>query len=164
MNLRSSLQALPERFWSNETVCLRPMKTEADLIFAAYDCELAEAQKEFVSPMWFLLGRAYLSPEEHFPCILCTRTGERVGYLQFYRWRGEGEAVSWSFFVDRRQQHRGYGTAAASLAAALLKAACPQTPVRLAVEAENTAAQRLYRALGFSQLAETDGDDLIFEI
>lgn len=164
MSLKRYLQALPEDAWANETVSLRPMQTEDDLIFAAYDCELPEAQKGFVSPMWFLLGRAYLSPEENFPCIICSRTGERVGYLQCYRWRGESEAVSWSFFVDRRQQRKGYGTAAVSLAAALLKAACPRMPIRLAVEPDNIAAQRLYRTLGFSQLAETDGDDLIFEI
>ena len=38
----------------------------------------------------------------------------------------------------------------------------PDMPVKLAVEAANTRAQRLYRSLGFRQLPERDGDDLIF--
>ena len=63
-----------------------------------------------------------------------------------------------------KQQGKGYGRAAAVLAGKLLKAACPQTPIKLAVEPDNTAAQRLYCVLGFSQLAETDGDDLVFSV
>ena len=44
----------------------------------------------------------------------------------------------------------------------LLRLADPDMPVKLAVEAANTRAQRLYRSLGFRQLPERDGDDLIF--
>ena len=51
---------------------------------------------------------------------------------------------------------------AAQLALRLLRLADPDMPVKLAVEAANTRAQRLYRSLGFRQLPERDGDDLIF--
>ena len=122
MNLRSSLQALPERFWSNETVCLRPIKTEADLIFAANECQLTKEQREFVNPVWFSVGRAYLEPEKHWPCVICTTEGERIGFLDFYCWNGGEEATSWSFFIDLKQQGKGYGRAAAALAGKLLKA------------------------------------------
>ncbi len=122
MNLRSSLQALPERFWSNETVCLRPMKTEADLIFAANECQLTKEQREFVNPVWFSVGRAYLEPEKHWPCVICTTEGERIGFLDFYCWNGGEEATSWSFFIDLKQQGKGYGRAAAVLCAGVFSA------------------------------------------
>lgn len=61
-----------------------------------------------------------------------------------------------------RQQGRGYGKRAAQLALRLLRLADPDMPVKLAVEAANTRAQGLYRSLGFRQLPERDGDDLVY--
>ena len=72
------------------------------------------------------------------------------------------DAYSWSYFLDVRQQGRGYGKRAAQLALRLLRLADPDMPVKLAVEAANTRAQRLYRSLGFRQLPERDGDDLVY--
>ena len=65
-------------------------------------------------------------------------------------------------FVLPEYQGKGYGTQAARLAIQILKAANPNMPIKLATERSNAAAQRLYQSLGFEQLTELDGDDLVF--
>ncbi len=65
MSLRTELEKLSENNWSNDIVLFRPVKTENDLIYAAYDCQLEDEQKDLVNPAWFSIGRAYLSREDN---------------------------------------------------------------------------------------------------
>lgn len=162
MSLRADLEKLPAHCWQNEFVKIRPLKTEADLIYAVCDCQLSEAQKEWVNPAWFSIGRAYLCREDHYPCIIYDKEDAAIGFIHFYKWLGRGDAYSWSFFIDQRHQGKGYGKQAAQLAAAILKAARPDQCIKLAAEARNSNAQRLYTSLGFVKLSEMDGDDLVF--
>ena len=164
MSIRTDLLRLPEAAWANEAVFFRPVATEDDLIYAGSECRLRDDQTDLVNPVWFTFGRAYLAPEDHVPCVICTAAGERVGFLDFYNWRGEELAYAWGYFIDVRQQGKGYGEAAARLAVRLLKAANPAVPIRLAVEPENQKAQRLYRTLGFRPTAYRDGTDLVFAL
>ena len=162
MTLREHLESIPFAYWQNDRVIIRPMKTEADLIWAAYECQLNEDQRELVSPMWFLIGRAYLSREDNYPCIICNRENQPIGFINLCKWIGAGNAYSWSFFIDRHHQGKGLGRSTAELAIALLKFGNPEQPIRLATEVCNEKAQRLYRFLGFQKLPELDGDDLVF--
>lgn len=162
MSLRTDLMSLPTACWQNELVIIRPITTEADLIYATLDCRLTDEQKELVNPAWFSVGRAYLSPDDHYPCLICTRENRPIGFINFSKWLGAGDAYSWSYFIDSHNQGKGYGKSAAELAVHLLKSASPHKPIKLATEAVNTKAQALYRSLGFQQLPETDGDDLVF--
>lgn len=162
MSLRTELENLPEAGWSNDAVFFRPVKTEADLIYAAYDCELEDTQKDLVNPAWFSIGRAYLSPENNYPCIICSREAEPIGFISLSKWLGSGDGYSWSYFLDRRQQGKGYGRKAAALAVSILKAAIPNKMIKLATEPCNEKAQNLYLSLGFVQLPELDGDDFVF--
>ena len=159
MSLREKLLRVAPEEWENEFVRIRPMTTRDDLIYAGDGCRLTDEQREFVNPVWFSLGRAYLAPEDHDPCLIENERREPIGFLCFTAW---ADAYSWSYFLDVRQQGRGYGKRAAQLVLRLLRLADPDMPVKLAVEAANTRAQRLYRSLGFRQLPERDGDDLIF--
>lgn len=159
MSLREKLLRVAPEEWENEFVRIRPMTTRDDLIYAGDGCRLTDEQREFVNPVWFSLGRAYLAPEDHDPCLIENERREPIGFLCFTAW---ADAYSWSYFLDVRQQGRGYGKRAVQLALRLLQLADPDMPVKLAVEAANTRAQRLYRSLGFRQLPERDGDDLIF--
>lgn len=61
-----------------------------------------------------------------------------------------------------RQQGKGYGRKAAELAVYILKSANPEKKIKLATEQCNLKAQSLYHSLGFAQLPELDGDDLVF--
>jgi len=157
-----TLRRLPEDRFSNDTVSFRLIQSERDLAYAVIECELTDAQRELVNPAGFSIGRAYLDPDNNLPCLICTRSGQPVGFIHFLRWLGEGSALSWSFFIDRRHQGQGYGRAAAALAVQLLKGAFPQEPIKLSTEPVNARAQALYRSLGFRQLDEMDGDDLVF--
>lgn len=162
MSLRTELEKLPENNWSNDIVLFRPVKTEDDLIYAVYGCQLEDAQRDLVNPAWFSIARAYLSREDHYPCIICSKKGEPIGFINLSKWLGSGDGYSWSFFVDRKQQGKGYGRKAAELAVKILKAANKDKMIKLAAEQFNGKAQNLYLSLGFVQLPELDGDDFVF--
>lgn len=162
MSLRSALECVDRALWSDGHVCIKPMETQDDLIYAGSDCRLTEEQKELVNPAWFSIGRAYLFPEDNVPCIIRDAQGTPVGFISLCKWLGKGNAYSWSFFIDRDRQGKGYGTAAAKIAIRILKAADPDMSLKLAAEQSNKKAQRLYTSLGFRLLPERDGDDLVF--
>ena len=108
------------------------------------------------------MGRAYLFREDHYPCIISNVSDEPVGFIMLSKWLAKGDAYTWSFFVDRAHQGKGYGKRAAQQALHILKTANPHMGIKLASEAKNTWAQKLYTSLGFVQLPEMDGDDLVF--
>ena len=62
MSLREKLLRVAPEEWENEFVRIRPMTTRDDLIYAGDGCRLTDEQREFVNPVWFSLGRAYLAP------------------------------------------------------------------------------------------------------
>ena len=161
MSLRSRLVKLDAHLWRDEFVWLRPVLTEKDLIYATLDCALKDGQQELVNPAWFSICRAYLSPEDNYPCLICTSNGEPIGFISLCKWLGEGDAYSWSFFIDKQHQGKGYGRHATLVAIRLLKSAADK-PIKLATEESNRAAQGLYTSLGFNLLPEKDGDDLVF--
>ena len=161
MTLREALEGVNGSLWSDGQVSIRPIQTEADLIYAAMDCQLTEAQRDLVNPAWFSIGRAYLFREDNLPCLIYA-DGQPVGFINLGKWLAKGDAWSWSFFVDKAHQGKGYGRRAARLAIRLLKAADAAKPIKLATERDNQRAQSLYASLGFHLLPERDGDDLVF--
>ena len=162
MSVRSALETVENDLWSNARVSIRPLKTEADLIYAAFECQLDDGQKELVNPAWFSIGRAYLFRDDNYPCIICNEHMSPVGFIDLCKWLGEGEAFTWSYYIDKNHQGKGYGKSAAEAAVRILKAASPETPIKLAAERGNEKAQRLYASLGFRLLPELDGADLVF--
>jgi len=162
MSLREKLESLPQSAFVGETVSLWPIREEQDLAYAIFDCTLTREQQEYVNPAGFSIGRAYLRPNDNYPCVILNAQGQRVGFILLDVWLADGDGYSWSYYVDQRQQGKGYGKDAAKLAIKVLKAADPAMPIKLATEAENRKAQALYRSLGFKLLDEKDGDDLVF--
>ena len=162
MGLRTALENTASALWSDERVWIKPITTQAELIYAIFDCRLTEEQKELVNPAGFSIGRAYLFREDNIPCLICNEHMEPVGFINLCKWLGEGEAYSWSFFIDRDHQGKGYGKSAALAAIRILKAADPDKIIKLSTEKENINAQQMYRSLGFKQLPELDGDDIVF--
>ena len=92
MSLRESLEKLDSALWQNERVRFKALSTEADLIYAAYDCRLTDEQKELVNPAWFSIGRAYLSREDNYPCIIYNEKDERIGFINLCKWLGRVDA------------------------------------------------------------------------
>lgn len=157
-----TLDHLPAAALTNDRVFFRPIKTETDLAYAVLDCSLTDEQQELVNPAGFSIGRAYLNPDDNFPCIICGKTGKPVGFINLLRWLGAGDGVSWSYYIDLREQGNGYGKAAAELAITILSSTFPDKMIKLSTEASNCKAQALYKSLGLQQLSEMDGDDLVF--
>lgn len=162
MSLREDLEKLSDGHWQNEYVKIKPLTTEADLIYAGFDCQLTDAQKELVNPFWFSIGRAYLFKDDHYPCIIYNACDEPVGFINLCKWLGSGDAYSWSYYIDKDHQGKGCGKQAARLAIQILKTANPEKQIKLSTERSNAAAQALYASLGFQLLKELDGDDLVF--
>ena len=162
MSLRANLEKLPDACWYNTHIKIKALSTLDDLIYAGYECQLQEEQKDLVSPFWFLIGRAYLNRENHYPCIIYTADDKPIGFINLCTWIGKGDAYSWSFYIDKEHQGKGYGKQAAALAVSLLKSANPQRQIKLSAEVTNTKAHALYLSLGFKKLSETDGDDIVF--
>lgn len=156
------LSALNRSDFSCSAVRFDKIDNENDLWYAVAECRLTEEQQKNVNPAGFSIGRAYLRPQENFPCVIRSAKGERVGFINLQKWLGEGEATSFSYMIDKREQGKGYGKNAAALAVRVLKAAFPELPVKIACERKNLRAQELYLGLGFERADELDGDDLVF--
>lgn len=145
-------------------VGIRAIENDDDLWFAVVECRITPEQEEFVNPAGFSIGRAYLRPDDNLPCVIFKDDGTLIGYIVFRKWLGEGEALSWSYYIDRRYQGQGFGLASAILAVKVLRTAFPDMPIKLSTEADNLKAQRLYQSIGFKRTVEMDGDDLVFRI
>ncbi len=161
MPLRTDLERVAPDRWKNERVKIKPLETEADLIYAAHECELTDEQRELVSPVWFSVGRAYLFRDDFYPCIIYNESNDRIGYICFGKWFGS-DAYTWGYFIDKNFQRKGYGKASARLAIQILKEANPEMTIKLATEESNIKAHSLYTLLGFKRLDEKDGDDIVF--
>lgn len=162
--LRFMLESLPAEHWTDEVVLIRPIQDDYDLWFATVECKTKPGQEEFVNPAGFSIGRAYLAPDDNYPCIICKSDGTKIGYIVFRKWHGTSlSAASWSYFLDAEYQGLGLGRSAAMLAVNILKSAGFEK-IRLSTEADNTKAQSLYKSVGFQMLDEKDGDDLVFGI
>lgn len=162
MSLRSDLEKLADEHWQNAYVKIKPLSTMSDVIYAGCGCQLNDEQKDLVNPFWFSIGRAYLFKEDNYPCIIYNECNQPVGFIILSKWLAIGDAYSWSYFIDKDQQGKGYGKRAAQLAIHILKTANPNMCIKLATEETNIKAQQLYKSLGFEQLSEMDGDDLVF--
>ena len=81
MSLRLLLDALPAEKWRNEKVYFKKIQSEDDLIYAGFDCKLRDNQMDLVNPAWFSIGRAYIAPDDNYPCIICSSNGKNIGFI-----------------------------------------------------------------------------------
>lgn len=162
MTFREKLEALSPSEWENEKVHIKAIVNQDELIYATYDCQLNEEQRDLVNPSWFEIGRAYLNRDDNYPCIIYNEAMTPIGFINLKKWIPTKTHCSWSYYIDKDFQGKGYGYAAAELAVKILKAAEPEMTIKLATEECNLKAQKLYSALGFKLLPELDGDDLVF--
>lgn len=163
MNFRDKIYALPGELCRRKGIRIAPIRDDWDLWFATVECRLKPGQEENVNPAGFSVGRAWLNPDNNVPCIIWNGE-ERIGYICLRYWPRENPSTDWSYYLDERQQGKGYGRRAAEIAIGMLKAAMPDLPIQLSVEAGNEKGQSLYRALGFLHRGERDGDDLVYEL
>ncbi len=147
---------------SKDDIYFKPLVNQEDLIHYLFDYDLTDEQKDLVNPPSFSIGRAYLNPNHDFPFVICLNDETRIGFITLSRWRGKGDAFSWSYFIEQKFQGNGYGKKAAELAIDVFRAINKDKKIKLATEKDNKKAQKLYKSLGFKKLSELDGDDLVF--
>lgn len=160
LSLKDQIFGLPAETMTVGDISIRPIENDYDLWYAVVECQLKDGQEQYVNPAGFSIGRAYLNPDSNVPCIIW-KGKERIGYIALRRWHDDS-ANSWSYYLDKEQQGKGFGEIAAQLAVQILKSADPERPIKLATEKENVKAQNLYQSLGFGYYGEQDGDDLVF--
>ena len=141
---------------------IKPLTTEKELIFAAHECQLTDEQRDFVSPIWFTIGRAYLHKDDNLPCIIYNLDNVPIGFINFYKWIGDKDSYSWSYFIDLKYQRKGFCKSTAKLAVDILKKLNSNISIKLASEKDNYKAHNLYISLGFNKSSEVDGDDIVF--
>lgn len=162
MDIFKSVEILGAALLRSDLVEFHRISDDDDIWYATVECQLTDEQIDFVNPAGFTLGRAYLNPSEYYPCIIKNNRGAPVGFICLNKWLGAGNATSWSYFIAKENQEKGYGIAAAKLAITVLKTAFHDIPIKLATECANLKAQKLYRKLGFTFEGEYDGDDMVF--
>lgn len=74
-----------------------------------------------------------------------------IEFISFLKWKGEIEAYSWSYFIDKNYQGMGYGKKVAKLAIKILKSENSEVNINISVEESNKEAQRLYSDIGFKK-------------
>ena len=163
MNIRKKMEQLPGAWTSQGDVRIVPIRDDYDLWFATTECKLKPGQENYVNPAGFSIGRAWLNPENHLPCIIW-RGEERIGYICLRFWPGQEPSTDWSYYLDAEQQGMGYGRIAAQIAVGMLLHAFPGIPIKLSVEKSNEKGQLLYASLGFRHKGELDGNDLVYEL
>ena len=77
-----------------QNITIRPIETQEDLWYAVQELTLTPAQRDFVNPPGFSIGRAWLWPEKFLPCVICRTDGTRIGFIVFSPWLAEGDGVS----------------------------------------------------------------------
>ena len=149
---------------NNDLIYLKPVTCDDDLIYCCFDYQLDDKQKEMVNPPYASIGRAYTNPNCFYPFIVRNNEDKNVGFVCLNKWLGKGDAFSFSLLIDKRYQNNGYGTSVIKLVIETFKMIDPNKSIKIAVEQSNKKAQEFYLSLGFKQLDELDGDDLVFAL
>ena len=146
----------------NENIFLKPVISDDDLRYCFLDLNLDDGQRDLVNPPCVSISRAYISPFDHYPFIVCLMDNTRIGFVCLNKWLPEKDAFSFSLLIDRKYQHKGYGTSTIKLSVEIFSIINKEIPIKIAVEEKNEKAQKLYETLGFIKTDELDGSDLVY--
>lgn len=144
-------------------ICLKPIDERS--VQAAFDLELAEEQKLFVSHPMRSLALGYVYGER------CRAFGvyegeEMAGYLMLRHDPDENAHTIWHFMIDKKCQGQGFGKAALSAALEMIRSGVlgESKKVLLTCNPGNNAALGLYHSFGFFETGRTEGIELELEL
>jgi diamine N-acetyltransferase len=122
--------------------------------------EVREDQRRFVAPVADYL--AMCDAEGAWAPLAVRRGDEVVGFAMWAFDRDEGSHWVGGLVVDRAHQGAGVGRAAVRRVIEHLSAEPGCREIALSYHADNVAARRLYRSLGFRETGErTDEQELV---
>lgn len=143
---------------SNDDICFKPIVCDDDLQYCLLSLETVAEQKENIS---YILSKAYLSPNEYYPFIVCLNDGTRIGFICLNKWQSEKDSFSFLMSIDGNYQNEKYTILAAKLAIEVFRTIDNKCPIKIFIKAEDKSAQQVYKSLGFKQSTKSDGK-LIF--
>ena len=76
MGLRTALENTESAVWYDDHIRIKPITTQADLIYTVFDCQLTKEQEELVNPAGFSIGRGYLFRKDNYPCLILKENRE----------------------------------------------------------------------------------------
>ena len=127
----------------------------------AFALELGEGQDEFVSHPIRSLAQAYVYRNQCTPFGIYA-DGRMVGYVMVIYDYDEETYNIWHMMIDRREQGRGFGSAALRRVLAYIaeKPFGDSPRVLLTCSPENQTAWRLYQRLGFHESGRRDENEI----
>ena len=142
-------------------------KIDESNFLSAFALELGEGQDEFVSHPIRSLAQAYVYRDQCAPFGIYA-DGRMVGYVMVIYDDDEETYNIWHMMIDRREQGRGFGSAALQrVLAYIAEQPFGDSPrVLLTCSPDNRTAWRLYHRLGFRDSGRRDEDEieLVYEM
>lgn len=125
-------------------------KIDEDNFDAVVRLEVAPEQKRYLASNAYSLAQCWLyrEAEDTFPCAICA-DDVPVGFLLIDADFEERSVCIWRIMIDRMHQGKGYGTEALRIALDMARESGRFDYAELDCEADNQAAERVYRRLGF---------------
>lgn len=130
----------------------------------AYALEPREHQRTYVAPNGYSLLEGVYTPK--LASLLAYEAEVPVGYALYGDDPDEpGSDPVWliRFMVAGQHQGRGLGRRALEALLARIGGEQPGRPIRLGVVEDNDVARRLYRQVGFVEIGEMQGREVIYE-
>jgi diamine N-acetyltransferase len=125
-----------------------------------------KGQEHFVASNLFSLAEAYVKPDapQYHPMAIYHK-GQIVGFTM-YACDPESSSEHWisRFMIDKRYQGQGLGRAAMVELLKLISRNDRCRKINLCVNPDNTAAQELYKSLGFTDTGSIYGEELVFSL
>jgi len=121
--------------------------------------EVTEAQQAFVAEPSYYLALCCYGDTWH-PLAVSTDAGV-IGFVMWAVDPADGSCWLGGILIDRAYQRQGYGREAVRAAVTMLSEAQGYQDFALSYSPSNTAAKRLYEALGFVETGEWEGDEVV---
>ncbi|WP_321385125.1 GNAT family N-acetyltransferase [uncultured Enterococcus sp.] len=139
------------------TIQLKPVTKET--IDSCLSLSVLEQQQSFVAPVAKSLAYAYVNHEYCRPFGIYDGQ-ELVGYVSTIYDPSDGMYCIWHMLIDKKQQGKGYGTAALAQVITYFQTAPfgKGTRIGLSCHEQNTTALDVYRKLGFKETGEKDDE------
>jgi diamine N-acetyltransferase len=121
--------------------------------------KVSETQREFVAePCYYLALCCY--GKDWQPLAICLDE-QVIGFMMWTTDPADGSCWLGGILVDQGMQRHGYGRQAVQAAITMLSGEYGYSNFALSYQPANLAAKHLYRKLGFIEMNEWEGDEIV---
>ena len=142
---------------NNARVSLRPV--DRDNWRGIANLKVSEDQREFVAePCYYLALCSY--GKDWRPLAICLDE-QVIGFMMWAIDPADGSCWLGGILIDQGMQRRGYGRQAVQAAITMLKGEFGHRDFALSYQPANHVAKHLYIKLGFIEMDEWEGDEIV---